>query len=53
VYKIDKDILYVTVFEGSEEENVPFDQEAYDIWKTLIAEDRISRKQKRQLLGNG
>ncbi len=41
VYKIDKDILYVTVFEGSEEENVPFDQEAYDIWKTLIAEDRI------------
>ncbi len=45
VYKIDKDILYVTVFEGSEEENVPFDQEAYDIWKTLIAEDRI-------LLGN-
>jgi len=45
VYKIDKDILYVTVFEGSEEENVPFDQEAFDIWKTLIAEDRI-------LLGN-
>lgn len=45
VYKIDKDILYVTVFEGSEDENVPFDQEAYDIWKTLISEDRI-------LLGN-
>jgi len=45
VYKIDTDILYVTVFEGSEEENVPFDQEAYDIWKTLISEDRI-------LLGN-
>ncbi len=45
VYKIDKDILYVTVFEGSKEENVPFDQEAYDIWKSLISEDRI-------LLGN-
>ena len=45
VYKIDKDILYVTVFEGNEAENVPFDQEAFDIWKTLIAEDRI-------LLGN-
>ena len=45
VYKIDKDILYVTVFEGSKEENVPFDQEAHDIWKTLISEDRI-------LLGN-
>ena len=45
VYKIDKNILYVTVFEGSKEENVPFDQEAYDIWKALISEDRI-------LLGN-
>lgn len=45
VYKIPKDILYVTVFKGSKEENVPFDQEAYDIWKSLISEDRI-------LLGN-
>lgn len=45
VYKIPKDSLYVTVFEGSEEENVPFDQEAWDIWKGLIGEDRI-------LLGN-
>jgi alanyl-tRNA synthetase len=41
VYKIPKDILYVSVFEGNPEENVPFDQEAYDIWKTLIDEDRI------------
>jgi alanyl-tRNA synthetase len=41
VYKIPKDILYVSVFEGNADENVPFDQEAYDIWKTLIAEDRI------------
>ncbi|MHC5308973.1 alanine--tRNA ligase [Myroides sp. LJL116] len=45
VYKIPKDILYVTVFEGSEAENVPFDQEAWDLWKELIPEDRI-------LLGN-
>ena len=45
VYKIPKDILYVTVFEGDQKENVPFDQEAYDIWKEFIAEDRI-------LLGN-
>jgi len=45
VYKIPKDILYVTVFEGSKEENVPFDQEAWDLWKGLIGEDRI-------LLGN-
>ncbi len=41
VYKIPKDILYVSVFEGNADENVPFDQEAYDIWKTLISEDRI------------
>ncbi len=45
VYKINKDILYVTVFEGNHAENVPFDKEAYDIWKGLISEDRI-------LLGN-
>jgi alanyl-tRNA synthetase len=41
VYKIPKENLYVSVFEGSKEENVPFDQEAWDIWKTLIDEDRI------------
>jgi alanyl-tRNA synthetase len=41
VYKIPKDILYVSVFEGNSDENVPFDQEAWDIWKTLIDEDRI------------
>ena len=45
VYKIPKENLYVTVFEGSPEEGVPFDQEAYDIWKERIAEDHI-------LLGN-
>src|ERR1700755_2955490 len=33
VYKIDKDRLYVTVFEGSKEEGLAFDQEAYDVWK--------------------
>ena len=41
VYKIPKENLYVSVFEGNEAENVPFDQEAWDIWKTLIDEDRI------------
>lgn len=41
VYKIPKENLYVSVFEGNPEENVPFDQEAWDIWKTLIDEDRI------------
>ncbi|EOG6903804.1 alanine--tRNA ligase [Flavobacterium psychrophilum] len=41
VYKIPKENLYVSVFEGSKEDNVPFDQEAWDIWKGLIDEDRI------------
>jgi alanyl-tRNA synthetase len=41
VYKIPKENLYVSVFEGNIEENVPFDQEAWDIWKELIDEDRI------------
>jgi len=41
VLKLDKDRLYVSVFEGNEAENVPFDQEAWDIWKQYVSEDRI------------
>ena len=42
VYGIPKDILYVTVFEGSKDaDNLPMDQEAYDYWKAIIPEDRI------------
>lgn len=41
VYKIPKDRLYVTVFEGDDKDGVPRDQESYDIWKRFIAEDRI------------
>ncbi|MFH7004276.1 alanine--tRNA ligase [Flavobacterium bizetiae] len=41
VYKIPKENIYVSVFEGNKEENVPFDQEAWDIWKELVDEDRI------------
>ncbi|MDH3321729.1 MAG: alanine--tRNA ligase, partial [Flavobacteriaceae bacterium] len=41
VYKIDKNNLYVTVFEGDKEENLDFDQEAYDYWSELIDKDRI------------
>jgi len=41
VYKIDKEILYVTVFEGSKDDGTTLDSEAYDFWKTLIPEDRI------------
>ncbi|GGG34922.1 alanine--tRNA ligase [Croceivirga lutea] len=42
VYGIDKDNLYVTVFEGSKDaDNLSLDQEAYDFWKAIIPEDRI------------
>jgi alanyl-tRNA synthetase len=41
IYKIPKDRLYVTVFEGDANENLPRDEEAYSYWKELIAEDRI------------
>ena len=41
VYAIDKDMLYVSVFEGSVDDNLPMDQEAYDLWKSFISEDRI------------
>jgi alanyl-tRNA synthetase len=48
VYKIDKDILYVTVFEGSEDaDNLKMDTEAFDIWKQYIAEDRILKGNKK------
>lgn len=41
VYKIDKNSLYVTVFEGSKEDGLSIDQEAYDLWKAFVPEDRI------------
>ena len=41
VYGIDKDCLYVTIFEGDAGEKLDRDTEAYDYWKELIAEDRI------------
>ena len=41
VYKLPKDRIYVSVFEGDEKDGVPFDQEAYDIWKSMVGEDRI------------
>ena len=45
VFQLDKDRLYVTVFEGDEKEKLPVDDEAASEWKKWIAADRI-------LLGN-
>ena len=48
VYGIDKDIFYVTVFEGSDDaDNLEMDTEAYDIWKQYISEDRILKGDKK------
>lgn len=41
VYGLEKERLYVTVFEGDKEDNLAFDQEAYDQWKEFIDESRI------------
>ncbi|SDL79181.1 alanine--tRNA ligase [Chryseobacterium taihuense] len=41
VYKIPKENLYVTIFEGDEKENLERDNEAYNYWKAHISEDRI------------
>lgn len=47
VYGIDKDILYVTIFEGSDEDGVEMDTEAYNFWKQHISEDRILKGNKK------
>ncbi len=41
VFKIDKDILYVSVFEGADDDGLGLDQEAFDLWKAIVPEDRI------------
>ncbi|GAB3007439.1 alanine--tRNA ligase [Niabella terrae] len=46
-FGIDKDRLYVTVFEGDTSEGLAFDQEAYDQWARWIAPDRILRGNKK------
>ncbi|MEP6846449.1 MAG: alanine--tRNA ligase, partial [Panacibacter sp.] len=45
VYKLDKDRLYVTIFEGDAKEQLPKDEEAFNEWRKVVAEDSI-------LLGN-
>ncbi len=45
VYKIPKEHLYVTVFEGDDKEGLPKDEEAWNEWKKYVPEDHI-------LLGN-
>ncbi|KAB7730255.1 alanine--tRNA ligase [Rudanella paleaurantiibacter] len=46
VYKLPKDRIYVSVFKGDEKDNVPFDQESWDIWKGIVGDES------RIILGN-
>lgn len=40
-YKLDKDRLYITIFEGDKADGLGVDQEAKDIWKGILPEERI------------
>lgn len=40
-YKLPKDRLYVTVFGGDKHDNLPVDEEAKELWKQFVPEERI------------
>tara|TARA_B100000809_G_scaffold34084_1_gene29901 strand:+ start:9455 stop:12229 length:2775 start_codon:yes stop_codon:yes gene_type:complete len=42
VYGIDKNKLYFTVFEGDEADGTDLDQEAYDLWKTILEKNGLT-----------
>lgn len=41
VYGLPKEKLYVTVFGGDKKDNLPVDEEAKELWKRFVSEDRI------------
>ena len=46
--KIDKNSLYVSVFEGSQDaDNLDMDREAFNLWKAIVPEDRIIKGNKK------
>lgn len=47
VLKIDSKNLYASVFEGSTEDNIEMDSEAYEYWKNHLPEDRILKGSKK------
>jgi len=42
VYKIDKNRLYFTVFEGDVEDGTPEDKEAFELWKDLLEKNGLT-----------
>ncbi|AYL94644.1 alanine--tRNA ligase [Mucilaginibacter celer] len=47
VYKLPKDRLYVTYFEGDEKEGLEADTETYELWKQYVDEAHILRGNKK------
>ncbi len=41
VYKLDKDRLYITIFEGDTEDQLAPDNESVDLWKEHVEEEKI------------
>lgn len=46
-YGLDKDRLYVTIFEGDKEDQLEEDKEAYDAWAKIIDTNRIIKANKK------
>jgi alanyl-tRNA synthetase len=47
VFKLPAEQIYVTVFEGDEVDGVPFDAEAWDLWRRFVPEDHILKGNKK------
>lgn len=47
VYKLDPDRLWVSIFGGDAEDGLPADEEAFEIWRELVPENRILRFDKK------
>src|SRR4026208_387529 len=47
VYKLDKNKLYVTIFEGDAKEGLPEDSEAYNEWLKFVPAERILKGNKK------
>ena len=41
IFKLSSEDLYVTVFEGSKEDNLKIDKEAFDIWSKIVDSSKI------------
>jgi alanyl-tRNA synthetase len=46
-FKLDKDRLYITIFEGDKNDGLSIDQDALDIWSKIVAPDKILKANKK------